>query len=480
MQELRQTNHSDKDPDVLRYEQMEINDTEQYFDVESIENIIEFYAENEQIERAERVLNLGLKMHPDSLDLLIKKSYILIEKGEEKVAIQLLKKLLKFEETDPELYYNLAWAYLKAGNPKEAFVNFRNAINIAFDEYEVLITDIAFTLNEFDQSDYAIELLEEAILKHPKNELFLFELAYSFDKEDNTEKTIATYNRLLEINPFSELAWHNLAIIYNRIDDFQTALYCYDMALAIKPDNAEALFDKADLLIDMNEFEKAFDCYIDSISYNFDYPLGYYQLAYCLEKMNNNELALRFYDLTIKIEPAFLLPWLNYISLLINTNNAKKALEKSMEAILISDMLPEFMYLRAKAHLIANEYQKALTWFEKSVKDEPDNLRYIYEWFKVKKELFPKKDSFAILNELRPRIASRAALNYVSAAIALIEHKDFALAGSYLEFALIETPEEFQFFMDVFSFPESDILENKYLFDIISKYIDFEISDISE
>ena len=474
MQEIRQTNQNDKDPDVLRFEEMENSDREQYFDVESIENMVEFYAESGQIGKAEQVLKLGLKLHPDSISLLIIKTYILIEKGEEDIAIPLLENLLKFEETDIELYYNLGWAHLKTGNPEKALSYFKNALSIAFDEHEELILEIAFTLNEFDMSAQAIELLEESILKYPNNEILHLELAYTYDKENNFEKTLSTYNRLLEINSFSEFAWYNLAAFYSRNCDHKNALACFNLVLAINPDNGEALFDKAGIFLEMKEYRKAFDCYIDCVSYKYEILLCYHQIAYCLEQMKLNDLALRIYEMTINVAPAFLLPWLGYISLLINCKDVKKALEKSTEAILISDMLPEFMYLRAKALLLAKNYPKALSWLERSIKNEPDNIRNIYEWLKVKKELRPKKDYFAILKELKPRTANRYTLNYVSAGVAILDLRDFSLAGKYLENALIESSGDFDYFLDTFSLSEDELFKNETLNKILVKYFDYE------
>jgi len=470
MQELTQTNPSDKDPDVLRFEQME----DAYFDVESIESIFDFYAENSELEKAERVLQLGLKLHPNSIDLLIKKTFILIEKGEEKVAIPLLKRLLKFEEMDPELYFNLGWAYLKTDNPEKALSCFREAANIFFDEYDSFIIDIAFNLNELNYTKYAIELLEETILKYPNNENLLFELAYSYDNEDQILKTIDIYNRILNINPFSEATWFNLAIISHRYEDFNSALYCFDIVLSLNPNNAEAHFDKANLLLETEEPLKALNCYFEAVSHGFEPVICYHQIAFCLEQLGQIELALRFYDLSVKTHPTFLFPWFGYISLLISTNNAKKALEKSMEAILISDMYPEFMFLRAKAHILTKDYHKALSWLEKSIKHEPNNIRYIYKWLQVKNHLFSKKDSLSILDELRTNRASIYAINYVSAAISILELNDYFLAGLYLENALIEAPEDFDFFLDVFSFQLKDIFKSKILKKIVRKYVEFE------
>jgi len=461
--------------DVKRFEQMENGDSEYYFDVESIENIFDFYAENDQIDKAERVLKFGCKLHPNSIPLLLKKTFILIEKDEDEKAIKILEKLLKFENNNIDLFFYLGWAYFKIGKNQKALSYFRKALIYAYeDEKEEITLDIAFMLNHLEQYFYAIEILEEAYEKYPKNDDFLFELAYAYDKEDMTEKSFSLYRKLLKNDPFCENAWNNIGILHFKKNKFKKALKCYNYALAIDSSNAEAWFNKGNALMNLGEARKAFDCYIEYISYgNFD-AIAFYYIADCLEQMGLDDLATRFFDLTVKTNPANINAWEDYIIYLMDKKLVKKALEKTAEALLVTGLFPDFIYLRARVYILANNYESALHWLAKCVNIDPENVRNVAEWYQVKKELCPNKDSLSLLNEWYKKYPGSSALKYASAAIAILELKNFKLAGIYLEEALFKASEYFEDFLDCFSIPDEYIFENPILVPIIEKYIEFE------
>ena len=474
MHESLQTEHNEVNEDVARFEKMESGNTEYYFDVEDIENIFDFYTVNGQLENAERVLQLGLKLHPASISLLERKTYIFLEKGEEENAIPLMEELLKFEESDPCLYFNLGLSYLKTGKPNKSLSYYKKALANAYDEEEEIILDIANSLNQYEQYNEAIDFLEEGCEKYPKNEDLLFELAYAYDKKEMIDKSISIYIYLLEINPFVENAWYNLGILYNENEDYAKSVECYNYALAVNPAIKEALFNKANALMNLEEFHKALDCYIEYVSYGEDIILAYQYIAECLEQLELYDLSLRFYELTITKAPLDFFTWVDYLSLIISQKHTEKALEKTAEALKFTDEFPEFMYLRGKAFWLANDYQYAFFWIEKSIEISPDNFRYLYGWIQLKKEINPARDSWSLLEEWKPKYAGTSGFNYTAAAIAITELKDFDIAGVYLEDAFIDAPEDFDYFLDVFAIPENELLENENLKQLIIKYFDFE------
>jgi len=456
--------------DVKRFEQMDYGKKECYFDVESIENIFDFYAENDQFDKAELALKLGCKLHPNSLPLLFKKTLIMMEKGDENNAIKLLEELLKFEDSNPELYFYLGWLNLKTNNLQNALSYFNEALKIAFYDEEELLVEIVYALNQMEFFDIAIKILETAKVKYPDNEGVMFELAYAYANIDMTEKSLLIYYKMLEKDPFSEDVWNNLGILFYKNDDFKHALECYDYVIAINPKNGEVMFNKGNALLSIGKAPEALDCYIDYFSYgNYDTTV-YHYIAECLEQMKLYDLSYRFYEQSVSIEPSFLPSWISYILLLINNKDEKKALKKTTEALLVTEWFPEFIYLRAKAFMISNNYEQALYWMEKCLENEPNFLRNVAEWIMLKKKLCPYINSIEILKEKYKNCPESYALNYACAAIAVIEMNDFNLAGKFLDVALSKAPEEFDKFFAFFEIPENVIFDNTDLFKIIKKY----------
>ncbi len=475
MHESWQTNHNEIKEDLERFEQMENGEREYYFDVHSIENIFDFYADKNQFEKAERALQLGFRQHPNSTSLLSKKAIILMEKGDDQSAIEIMEGLINLEQSNPEFYLNLGWAYLRNGFEDKGIECFNKTIEIAFDEQEDYLLDMGLYLNQAEYYESTISFLEPACQQFPNNENLLFELAFAYDKVGDIENGLRTYNKLLEVNPFSENAWYNIGILYIKNKELETANNCYDYALALNPSHAEALFNKGNALVHLGKFEDALNCYIDYISYGYEPLLAYHYMADCLEQMENIELSVRFYRQCVQVDPDYIPAWLGYISLLINHEKNEEALEATQKSLMLSGEYSEFLYLRARALLLVNDIKGATLAFESCFNLDPDNLRNAYELLHIKIAASQRLNGDALLKKWHKRFPESAAVQYLMAAQYFLEHADFTQGAKYLNDALTSDPESYEFFIELYPEIEEIIQNNQELNQIVIKYFDYEL-----
>ena len=474
MHESWQTNHNEIKEDVERFEQMESGDKEFYFDVHSIENIFDFYADKNQFERAERVLEIGFRQHPNSTSLLAKQSIILMERGEDQQAISLMESLVNLEQSNPEFFLNLGWVYLRNGFVEKGIDCFKKTLEVAVEEHEDYLLDIALYLNQSDFFESTIIFLEQECDQYPNNENLLFELAFAYDKEGNIEKGMKTYNTLLEINPFSDNAWYNLGILFIKNKELDLAISCYDYALAISPSHAEALFNKGNALVHLGRYQEAFDCYIDYISYGYDVILAYHYLADCLEQMEAIDEALRFYRIAVETDPGYIPAWLGYLSMLINHEKTDEALNVSQKALETLTDYSEFHYLRARALLLIDDLKGARKSFEFSLDLDPENLRTVVELFHLRLAMSRRTKSVNVWKKWLKKYPESAAMHYLGSALCMQESNDLKQAAIYLNYAVETDPESYELFIELFPGVEEIVLNNKKLNNIIINNFDYE------
>jgi tetratricopeptide (TPR) repeat protein len=105
---------------VKKFEEMMENNDEFYFDTEELEDIIVYYLELGDFNYADMAVNYGLKLHPNSLDIKIKKLEILLEWEEYNTAKELINELKgsSMENTDFLVCY--AKYYSNLGNPRKS------------------------------------------------------------------------------------------------------------------------------------------------------------------------------------------------------------------------------------------------------------------------------------------------------------------------------------------------------------------------
>ena len=86
-----------------RFETMLKNNKLDYYDVSDLIQIIEIYLDTDNINRANLAVKIGLSQHPGSIELLIKKGQLLVEKHDYKKASKLLHELKELEPTNPDV-----------------------------------------------------------------------------------------------------------------------------------------------------------------------------------------------------------------------------------------------------------------------------------------------------------------------------------------------------------------------------------------
>ena len=86
---------------VKRYEQFLSGTAPGYFDVEELENIVEYYLRRGRTKDCTKALELGLKLHPNNTALKTKRAKIYLATGDDLKAFRILDKLA--EATDYEV-----------------------------------------------------------------------------------------------------------------------------------------------------------------------------------------------------------------------------------------------------------------------------------------------------------------------------------------------------------------------------------------
>ncbi|TCO09148.1 tetratricopeptide repeat protein [Natronoflexus pectinivorans] len=471
MHESWHTNYNNIKEEIERFEQMENGHKNHFFDVHTIENIFDFFSDKFQFEKAERVLQIGIHQHPYATSLKIKQAIVLIEKGEDQEAIHLLEELQNLEKSNPEVYLNLGLVYLRNNRINDAIICFNNALESAFEDRDEILLDIAINLNQEEAFVHTISFLEQEINNYPDSESLLFELAYAYDKEYNLDKGLETYLKVIDINPFSENAWYNLGILHIKNSDYEAANNCYDYTLALNPRHGEALFNKANNMVNLDRCQEAIDIYIDYISYGYEEILPYHYIADCYERIGDIEMALRFYRLATKTDPAYMPVWLNYLACLINHQFKKESVKAGKLAIKHHPDFGEFWYLYGRALLLNKMYDEAYKAFEEAVEDDPESLRNFYEIYQLILVETPAKQRVRQLQAWLKKYPDSPAVHFILATYYIKDSRNVKKAAMHFEKAMQNDPGSYDLLIDLMPELDGPIDRSPALRSILYKYL---------
>ncbi|NPA37650.1 MAG: tetratricopeptide repeat protein [Chlorobi bacterium] len=436
MQEFLHTNNDDIQEDIERYRKMINSEKEVYFDVHQIENIFEFYVEKELFDEAEKILNIGLRQHPNATSLQLKKASFLSDKGKFNEAGLILEKLTKIETSNPDVFLTLGWNYLRQSDAKKAVENFKIAISVAFDDEEDILFEIGFNLSQEGYFKEALPFLLESANKYKPNENILFELAFVHDRLGKLDKSIEYYNKLLDLNPYSENAWYNLGILYSKKEEYTKAAQAYEFTIAINPEHPEAHFNLGNSFAHASHFDKALDAYTEHISLSKDVTLTYQYIADCWEQLGNYDMAIRFYNIVSKKDKKNPDAWYGMGTAFMGKGDFINAMQTLDQAISIEPLNPDYWFAHARCLFELGKKEDAIKSLENGIDIDPDETAAWIELFKLKHSteiLFSPQDYIDILID---NYDSFASVHYLAAFVYLTVFKNENMAAHHLEKAI--------------------------------------------
>ncbi len=436
MQDFLHASHNEVFEAVERFERMISAEKVVYFDVHQVENIYEFYLDKNLLNQAEQIIEIGLKQHPQTTSLLVKKASLLADLGKKDEALGILKTIAPIEDTNPEVFMTIGWIMLQKSEIDQAFKYFNKAANLAFDDEENTLLEIAYNLSQAEAYEEAIIFLEKLIRKFPDNESALFELAFALDKTFDYKKSIDTYEKLLELNPFSENGWYNAGIVYNKLEQYLKANQAYDFTIAINPHHSEAYFNKGNSLVHHGCFSEALDAYLEHATLSNDVVLTYQYIADCWEQLGNFEMAIRFYQLVIKELPHNADAWYGIGTALMETKNFKGGLQAIDQAISINPLNADYWFAHARGLFELDKVEDASRSLENGLNIDPDEVTGWFELLKLKITLNAEFDIATYISTLVAQYDDVAAIYYLSAVAHYYFLKDTKTAVKELKTAI--------------------------------------------
>lgn len=295
---------------LAKYSDMVNNQTPIYLEPDEITLLAEYYAGIENIKASEAVVNYGLSLHPDNLDIQIFKCHNLVICGQTDEAQLLLNSLPDANDYEVRLLQAEIYLVQKRDQEADEFLN-----QLYQDEQDIdVMLDIAHLYMNDQQKQKACYWLQKAQDENPDHLGLLEEMAsYEFTFGD-PQKAVKLYNRLLDEAPYTLDFWQNLIRCYIRMNEPEKALEALEFAMAIDETDLINWELKSNCYLQQNRAKQAIDCllyveqhttekaYIQNILLSayfyiqdFERILEYSNKLLASQKLSNFEMAPLYY-----------------------------------------------------------------------------------------------------------------------------------------------------------------------------------------
>jgi len=173
-----------------------------------------------------------------------------------------------------------------------------------------LLPDISFILSNYaslllgmGRMDDALELVDKAISKDPKNVHSLNTKGATLSELDRFEEALELYDKALSIDPENVHVLSNKGTTLSKLSRYEEAIECFDKALLLDPENVYILSHKGTTLSELDRLEEALKFYDKALSSNPDHEHALRNKGATLSALDRNEEAIECYEKSKKIQP---------------------------------------------------------------------------------------------------------------------------------------------------------------------------------
>ncbi|GGK24763.1 TPR repeat-containing protein YpiA [Caldalkalibacillus thermarum] len=213
------------------------------------------YAHIGQLEEALTHYEQALKQQKTP-DVLFGAGFVALRLEEWERAVQYLQDLLDMDPYYASAYIYLAQAYLKLNNLDQALATVEKGVR--YDETNpqlfYLHGEILFKLKEYEEAEQA---LRHVLTLEPGHLQALEALIHLGKETGNDQQRLEGIRQLLELSPERPDLWYEQGRLYEELEEWEKARESYERGLSLAPDDVNLLNRLAYLLRDEGELTEA-------------------------------------------------------------------------------------------------------------------------------------------------------------------------------------------------------------------------------
>jgi len=371
-------------------------------------------------------------------------AYEALEKGDYEQAIQLFEDVVAEDWRNYDAHFGLGLAYLRSGNLKEAWFEFKQLTKLYPERFEGWY-NLGVTYAELERWEEAAEALKKAVEVGKKAGLgpevlkpAYLALAEAFLKLDRPEEAAKVLIEAREELGYDREVNIKLAEALLAARRYEDALpYLYEV-LAEDRGNAEAVMLLADALAELELYERALKELDRSLAFAADDAARariLYKKAQVLARMGQDDEALALLEEAVAKDPGLWQAYYELGRLKLKKGDAEGALRAFLAAYEKNPEAPEVLLGLAAAYDVLGRYDEAYKVARLALERAQDEETRIKALFLLGKSAYLTGRYDEAISALKEVVAAREndARAWLYLGLALYANEDYGQAAMALE-----------------------------------------------
>lgn len=245
---------------LIKYESALESANYTFFNEETYSQLIDYFLEDQQIDRAMEAVEQALTHHPFSADFYLRKADLLIHQHEHQQALDTLRIAENFAPGNFDIQLMKAEALSDNGFHQEA-LDMLEMLGTCVSEEE--LTDLYVTKAHIYDNQESYEqmffVLQSALHLNPSHQGALEGMWICIEATKRYAESIDIHRRVIDDNPYSYLAWYNLGHAYAYMGQYGDAIEAFEFAFLSNEEFEFAYREYAELSFEIKDYRKALE-----------------------------------------------------------------------------------------------------------------------------------------------------------------------------------------------------------------------------
>lgn len=345
-----------------------------YQDADELADLADWYGTKKRYDKAFEIVEYGLKLHPDSTELMIEYAYLHLDNGKQAKAREIIENLP--DTYSPEAKVVRAHLLLSEGKLDDA----EQLLDTIEDKADLAnVVDVSYMYLDMGYPDKALAWLDPVKEEYSDEEAYIAVVADCLYGKGMTEEAIPLYNRLIDMNPYSAPYWFGLARCHFEEMNFNQAIDACDYALVGDDEFADAYVMKGHCFYQLGNEDAALEYYqkaeeLHALAPEFIYTYiglckvskgewkeGYENLEKAILENETDEIA----------SPILPSLYANAGLCLSKMGKKRKAHQYCKKAHKLSPEEPESLLIEGRIYIEEGDYDKGIKQWAKALNCSP-------------------------------------------------------------------------------------------------------------
>src|SRR4029078_11093341 len=359
---------------LKRYENLKKGRSHSYIDEESLEKIIDYFDEKEDISSALEAAEKGAEQYPFSSTMLIRKADLLIATHKYRDALSFLDHAAMLDSTDINVYILKTDAYLALDKQEKAVEILEQALALFTGEERIsLLFELSDVYDDYQEFEKVFDCLKLIIEQDPTNEEALYKICFWTDYTGRNEESIKLHQHIIDEFPYTQLAWFNLGAAYQGLKLYEKSIDAYQYAIAIDEKFDYAYRNMGDAYLRLHKYWEAIEVLQKVLELSMPEEVIYEALGHCYEKLKNYAQARFHYRKASHLNSTDSHLYFKIAGTYMNEGHWESALKNIENAMRINKSQPDYHFALAKCYVQLNRIKDAVIHFSNFIKARPKN-----------------------------------------------------------------------------------------------------------